>query len=238
MKIIAIGGGDKTPAITHALELTGEANPHVLLIPSASSTSNAYNRKTNLLTDYFHELGAQTSLLHEYGEKPSEDRIAHEIGRSALIYTIGGNSPHMLKAMRQHGTDVALSEAIRNGKIHAGTSAGALLPFELAHSNVSAQPSQEEWDFDYLPALGLIDAVATAHADKHDETPHGPRPDSRYEALVRTFPQSVSQGYAIDNDAALVIRDDMPPQVIRAKPTAHVQYIQRNHDGAVSSRPI
>lgn len=208
MKIVAIGGGEKTPAITHALDLTGQTRPNILLIPSASSTPTSYEKKSKLYTDYFDGLGISTSLLHEFGEDPSANRIEHEIGRAALIYTIGGNSPYMLATMRRHGTDVALGNAIRGGKVHAGLSAGALLPFELALSNPAKKPEIEEWDFEYLAMLGLVEGAVTVHADKHDKTPNGPRSDSRYEALVRTFPQSVDHGYAIDNDAALVINDD------------------------------
>lgn len=229
MKIVAIGGGDKTPAIKHALDLTGEERPSVLLIPTASSTEKAYSRKAALTEEFFHGIGVATSMLHEYGEDPSEEKIAHEIGRAALLYTIGGNTPYMLKTMRRHGTDTAISSAIRGGKLHAGTSAGALLPFELAHSNISARPTLEEWDYKYLPTLGLIPGVATAHADQHDKTPHGLRPDSRREALMQTFPDAVDLGYAIDNGAALVINDEAH-YAVQADESARVHTIVRDGD--------
>lgn len=70
MKIVAIGGGEKTAAVTHALELTGDSRPSVLLNPSAASTERSYERKVAALSAYFGELGVKAAVLHEFGEQP------------------------------------------------------------------------------------------------------------------------------------------------------------------------
>lgn len=228
MKIVAIGGGEKTPAVTHALELTGAEKPHVLINPSSASTQASYDRKVPMITQYFEELGASTSVLHEYGVDPSAERLAHELGRTSMIYTLGGNSPYMLRTMQRHGSDVAIAHAMHRGLVHAGTSAGALLPFELAHSNVAKRPAEEEWDYAYLETLGVLPGVATAHADQHDPTPHGLRDQSRLEALAATFPQAVDLGYAIDNHAAIAFTSDNAPQVIRSHPEAQARILRRS----------
>lgn len=230
MKIVAHGGGNRLPSAKHALDLSGDQNPSVLLIPSSSQSLDKFKRRVGLVESTFRELGVATALLHEFGEEPTKTKIEHEIGRASLLYTIGGNSPHMLKTMHRHETDIAVKDAILDGKVHAGTSAGALLPFELGHSNVSARNAEEEWDFEYLPMLGIVPGVVTAHADQHDETPYGLRPDSRMDALINTFPPHVSHGFAIENGAALVAHDDHPLYVVRANEASNVYRLRRSDD--------
>lgn len=235
MEIVAIGGGNKTPAIKEALNRTGEGKPSVLLIPSACSTPASYERKVPGLQDYFRELGTNVAVLHEYGRRPTGIRIEHELGNASLIYTIGGNSPYMFRTMREHGTDIAIENAIKQGRIHAGVSAGALLPFELAHSCVAARPAETDWDYEILAGLGLIRGIATAHANQHDPTPSGIRPDSRLEALAQNFPKSLSRGYAIDNGAAMLF-SSTEPAVIFSDSDARVHTLTLQH-GELDVRP-
>ncbi len=177
---------------------------------------------------FFADMGVKTTLLHEFGGLPSRTKMEHEIGRAALIYTIGGNTPYLLSQLRLADGEAPLREALVSGKPHAGVSAGALLPFALIHSNVSARPAQEKWDFEVLHGLAVVDAIATAHANQHDPTPEGFRPDSRLEHLLRTFPESAQYGLAIDEGAAVTLGEQCA--VIRADPAANVYLLTRRGD--------
>ncbi|RYZ96070.1 MAG: hypothetical protein EOO68_17465 [Moraxellaceae bacterium] len=236
MNIIAIGGGNKNAAIHHAIDLTGKQKPNVLLLPSACSTELSYAKKVPLLTDYFEKLGVDVATLHDFKEHPSETKIAHELGRASMLYTIGGNSPHMLATMQEHGTDSAIRQSILDGKVHAGTSAGALLPFELAQSNIAKRPTEEEWDYEFLPMLGILKCVAAVHANQHDKTPYGPRADTRKEHMMSHLPASAARGIAIDNGAAVVI-SGQGNGVITSDPTAGAYVIEREKD-KISTRKI
>jgi peptidase E len=233
MNIIAIGGGDKKPAVQRGLDLSDGCS-RVLIVPTAASTEGAFDRKVPAALEFFEELGAAPAILHRFEETPTKTQIEHEIGRAGLIYTIGGNTPNMLKTMSEHRSDHAIEQAIRAGKVHAGTSAGALLPFKILHSNVAKHPSKEEWDFAYLNGLGIIDAAATAHADQHDPTPYGLRPDSRLEALMATFPESAQIGFGIENGAAAIFGER--PEIIQARPDAVVHLIGRDATSQVVRR--
>lgn len=229
MNIVGIGGGNKNAAIQYALELSGDQRPNVLLVPSACSTEFSYKKKVPQLTEYFKELGVDVTTLHNFEEDPSETKIAHELGRASMFYTIGGNSPHMIRTMQKHGTDIAISDAIREGKVHAGTSAGALLPFELAHSNIAKRPAEENWDYTFLPMLSLLKGVATAHANQHDMTPNGVRTDTRMDHLIANFPNDSHQGIAIENGVAVVI-SSQGNDVIKSNQTSNAYIIKREHN--------
>ncbi|TAL14142.1 hypothetical protein EPN95_04010 [Patescibacteria group bacterium] len=234
MNIVAIGGGDRKPAIKKGLELAGDPS-RVLIIPTAASTERSYTRKVSDTMKLFGELGINADLLHDFGEDPSTTRVQHELGRASLIFTIGGNTPYMIQKMTEHGTNNLLKKAIENGVVHVGSSAGALLPFSLAHSNVAARPAEVQWDYEYLaPGVDAIYGVATAHADQHDPIPGGLRPDSRLEALLNTFPEDINRGFAIDNNAAAIFGND--PEIVRARPNANVRVLTRNSHDSLDQR--
>ena len=237
MKIVAMGGGERTKAFDTTLELTGHEDVTALIVPTACSTERSYSSKVPLTVDRFRDLGVKTSVLHEFGQSPSQERIAHELGRASLIYTIGGNTPHLLNQLHAFGGFDPIREAVLSGTLHAGTSAGALLPFEIAHSNIAKKPAEEEWDYAFLPTLGVVPGVATAHANQHDPTPAGRRQDTRLEALVSAFPQNMSVGYAIDNGASLVITDDAVGS-INETTGSRVHLLSRKNDSSISVEPL
>lgn len=228
MNIVAIGGGNKAPIIR---EIKGDLDrPDTLVIPTACSTLAAHERKAPAAMAFFDEMGLTPTLLHEFGEMPSLTRIQHELGRAGLIYVIGGNTPYLLRTLMAHGTADELRRTVATGTTLAGTSAGALLPFALAHTNPAKKPAEEAWDYRFVGAMGMVPAAATAHADQHDAMPNGMRPDSRYDHFVTHFPDTVHDGFAIDNNAALVIRG-LKGFVKRSTSDAEVHHVVRGADG-------
>lgn len=82
----------------------------------------------------------------------------------------------------------------------------------------------------------MIPGIATAHGNQHDMTPRGLRPDTRREALIRTFPKETRAGYAIDNDATLVF-SSTDPKIIRVRPDARTSLLE-NQQGQIVERHI
>ncbi len=235
MHITAIGGGDKTLAIQHTLDTLPTEKSDVLLIPTACSTPQSHERKVTANARFFEAFGVNVSVLHEHDATVSPTEIEHKIGSAALLYTIGGNTPYMLKTMHEQGIDAATADAVKNGTPHAGTSAGALLLFSGLHINPSALPKKEDWDFTIAPGIGLLRGVATAHADRHDPTPQGNKPYSRMEHLAQNFPFSHDIGIAIDDGAAVVFNGD-EQKVIRSTPNANVHILEPSADGTIVTR--
>src|SRR5690606_12924305 len=100
------------------------------------------------------------------------------------------------------------------GKLVAGTSAGALAPFRIAHISPAKKPAEEAWEFAFQPMLGMINAWATAHADQHD-----PRQGGRVNELsrledfaTRLADTDFNIGFGIDNNAAIHVT----PQKVEA----------------------
>lgn len=232
MNIVAIGGGNKQPAIETALKASPTEQNLVTIVLTACSWSGSYNSKVPQVRQFFADFGLKTEILHEFGETPSKEKIADLLGRSSLIYTIGGNTPYMLRQFAVTGIGTALQNLLRTKPvIHAGVSAGALLPFELMHSNPSVHPSHENWDFTMLSGLGLVHGIATAHADSHDPTPYGALPYSRLDHLTSHFPGDHTLGLGIDNGAAVILGDT--PSIIRADPDAQVHLLERSSSGTI-----
>jgi peptidase E len=232
MRITSIGGGNKAPALKETLDALPDEKTEVLLIPTACSLVSAYERKVKSNIDFFRQFGVATKVLHEFGAPVTATQLEHEIGAASLIYTIGGNTPYMLRTMREQGIDIALRKAIQNGKPHAGTSAGALLPFDGIHTNPSPRPQYEVWDFEVLEGLGTLRGIATAHANKHDPTPMGLRQESRREHLESHFPEEYTIGIAIENDAAVIFGSEH--RIIRTN-NANVYALHSGEQGVTTT---
>ncbi len=216
MNACLIGGGAKEAILRQALETTSES-PTVLIIPSACSTTLSYDKKVGPTIELFERLGTTATVLHEFGATPSRVERDEKFGRAAVIYTIGGHTPTLLESLNTNGTGDDIRAAIQDGKMLAGVSAGAILPFSSILICPAKQPKIEQWDFEAIPALGILRAAATAHADMIEPT----KSASRLDALVNLFPALEEPiGFGIENGAAMLLLED-GARVIR--PTADSQ---------------
>jgi len=238
MNILAIGGGDKRLAMEAALEGLSSEQNLVTIIPTACSTIGSYNTNIPKVTQFFTELGLKTEVLHDFREVPSEDKIADLLGRSSMLYTIGGNTPYALEQFAKTNIREVLKKALlTTDVIHAGAGTGALLPFELMHSNPEKTPKSKLWTFAMLEGLGLLPGVATVHAELHDPIPGDTvLPYSRLQHLASHFPDSQEFGIGIDSGAAVILGNNA--QIVRTKPEARVHFLQRSNDGFVSAEHV
>jgi len=222
MHIAAIGGGNKEPILTPIIETLDSCN--AVIIPTACSTEKSYAKKVPITQKWCGELGLRATVLHAFGEIPSEDKVAELFGQASFAYVIGGNTPYMLDQLPRHKTNTAITGAVHRGMWLTGTSAGALLPFAAGLSCPAKRPAEENWDYTYVSGLGLLPAAGSAHANKVD--PHPSRPDqlTRLAHFAETLPQGQSIGFAIENNAALVI-DGTKTYVGRANPDARLHLV-------------
>lgn len=94
----------------------------VLYIPVAADAEKG--DKTWLKKEYnsILELGIQEKNITEY-------RMDYEINvmKFDMIYVIGGNSFYLLKKIRETNFDIKIKEAIENGIMYVGSSAGSII---------------------------------------------------------------------------------------------------------------
>jgi peptidase E len=230
--LLLIGGGTHTNQLLKpALESQGTEQTRALIIPSAASTKNAYDRKVPATEDRFKQLGIATSVLHDYGETPSTQALDDKFGSASMLYIIGGNSPYFYDTVRNHGSDKRIKAAVYAGILLAGNSAGALASFQVAHINPAKQPGVEDWDFAFQPMLGIVNATATAHANQHDKRLHDTlNAQTRLENFSERFSETgLSLGFAIDVNAAIHVTPDTVA-VVSAQDGSTVHVVQKNNE--------
>ena len=84
-----------------------------------------------------------------------------------IIYTIGGNTFYLLKELREKKLDEKIIQAINNGVIYIGSSAGSII---LGKTIETALPYDENWvnleDFD---GLNIVDGIIIPHANRKQD---------------------------------------------------------------------
>ena len=79
-----------------------------------------------------------------------------------MIYVGGGNTRSMLSLWREWGVDKVLRQALHNGTVLAGVSAGAICWFEQGVTD-------SVWPLGVLPCLGFLKGSCCPHFDGEAE---------------------------------------------------------------------
>ena len=207
--LIAIGGGGATHG-THpeldrlCLTFAGD-RPRVGYIGTASSDDPA---KFHRFLAGFQALGAHVSQLLPDANHHEARVWAESLD---LIYVGGGNPVRLVDHWNATGIRAVLMEAARDGTTLAGVSAGAMCWFEnfLWRSDKDGlQVSQ---------GLGLVGGAMTPHSLTE--------PDRRTHLQRLVTSGVMSEGFAVDDGAALVIRGD----TMRAYPSKGSPSVYRIH---------
>ncbi len=218
-RIVAFGGGGfasaiDTPLVDHVLELTGKPRPRVCLIPTAGGdapASIAQFYRTALKRDC---VPSDLPLFLQTGEDLRDKLLAQD-----AVWVGGGNTANMLAIWRVHGVDRALREAWEAGVVLAGSSAGMICWFEASITD-SFGPQLDPLD----DGLGFLPGSACPHYDGEDRR----RPVYRA-AVAAGFPD----GYAADDQAALVFAGRELTDCVAGREGASAWRIERDGDSVV-----
>jgi dipeptidase E len=204
--IIAIGGGEigrpgypieTTDIDKQIISLANKSNPMVLFLPTASSDNVGYSEVFN--QHYGARLGCAVEVLNLYS-KPSAKTIASAIGNADIIYVGGGNTLKMMTLWRRYGVDKLLSSAYRRGTILCGLSAGAICWFNAGLSDSRSFTSKgQSWNYINVRGLRLKNILYCPHYDTEP---------ARQPALKNKLKNTKKIAIAVDNCAALEIKDD------------------------------
>lgn len=218
--IFAMGGGgfshdgDNRLLDDHLLSLAQPRLPKVCFVPTASGDADGYAER---FLDSFTDLRADASVLRLF-QREATDLRSHVLSQD-IVYVGGGSTANLLAVWRVHGLDEILVEAARSGVILAGLSAGMNCWFDASVTDSFGPALQPLPD-----GLGLVPGSACPHYDGEEQR----RPT--YLDLVGSG--TLPDGYAVDDDCALVFRDGALDEVVAARPDARAFRVVR--DGKVA----
>ena len=107
-------------------------------------------------------LGIKEENIIEYHYEENTDFSSYDV-----IYMIGGNTFYLLKELREKQLDEKIIQAINNGVIYVGSSAGSII---LGKTIETALPYDENWvGLEDFTGLNLVDGIIIPHANRKQE---------------------------------------------------------------------
>ena len=162
---IALVGGDEfrphcQEMDTALLQAAGRQHPRVVILPTAAAHSGP-QKAANDGVAHFNRLGANAEPLLILNQAQANDpNLVRRIAPADLIYLTGGSPDHLLQTLRNSRLLTAISEAVAQGAILAGSSAGA-----MAMGALMRRPSTGQW----VDALGIAPGIAVLpHHENRD----------------------------------------------------------------------
>lgn len=218
-QIIAMGGGgfsmepENLALDRYVLSQTRATRPSVCFLGQASAESPDY---VVGFYEAFAGLGAAPSHLSLF--KPHTADLESFLLTQDVIYVGGGNTKSMLALWREWKIDRVLQQALRQGVVLAGISAGAICWFE--QGTTDSKPGA----LTLIPCLGLLPGSCSPHYDGEAER----RPTfHRWIASGDARP-----GHAFDDGAAGHFIDGALHTVVSSRPEAKGYYVERVGDTA------
>lgn len=107
-------------------------------------------------------LGIKEKNITEYHYEENVDFSSYDI-----IYMIGGNTFYLLKELKEKKLVKKIIQAINNGVIYIGSSAGSII---LGKTIETALPYDENWvGIEDFTGLNIVDGIIIPHANRKQE---------------------------------------------------------------------
>jgi dipeptidase E len=229
-QIIAMGGGgfsmepENLALDRYVLSHARAADPIVCFVPTASGDSDVYVRKFYTSLSALRCRPRHLSLF----ELPTRDLRSY-VCECDVIYVGGGNTRLLLLIWNELGLPDLLRQALREGTILAGISAGANCWFDSSVTD-SMGAVQDAWDgrLQALGGLGFLSGSFCPHYDGEAQR----RPE--YHRLVGEG--ALAPGWAADDGCALHFVDRALDKVVSSRPEARAYRVEL-HNGEVVETP-
>ncbi|MFZ6747733.1 Type 1 glutamine amidotransferase-like domain-containing protein [Undibacterium sp. Ren11W] len=219
-QIIALGGGGFScgtePGLDrYLLAQTGVEYPRIGFVPTASAEDPAYIIK---FYQRFSTLSCQPSHLRFFDRTP--DLLAWALAQD-VIFVGGGNTKSMLAVWQAWGFDEILRQAMQQGVLLAGISAGAICWFESGVTDSNAG------QLGPIDALGFLPGSCCPHYSDDAE---------RKPAFERMLMQGdISEGIAIDDGVAVHFVDGKLTRIVQGKTGVSAYRVQKTADAVLTS---
>jgi len=218
--IVAMGGGGFEPPYNsllddHVLGLARDQRsrerPRVCFVPTASGDSDAY------VASFYAAFARRSEASHLGLFNRTIGDLERFLLEQDVVDVGGGNTANMLAIWRVHGVDRILARAWEAGVILAGVSAGSICWFEGGTTD-SFGPLAA-----FSDGLGLLSGSHSPHYDGESQR----RPT--YTRLVADG--TLPDGYAADDDAALVFNGTNLAEVVAGRQAARAYRVVRDPTG-------
>ena len=137
------------------IALTGKENPHVLYIGMAGTDEGA--GFSGVQSDFCGWRGCTADYLKTSDLGTGEDE--RKIRSADIIYVGGGSSVMLLGRLKRYGTDTYIRQAIAQGTVAGGSSAGAICFGAYGTSGVG-----DQW-FINVAGVGGVDMIVCPHGE-------------------------------------------------------------------------
>jgi peptidase E len=228
-QIIAMGGGgfsmepENLALDRYVLAQARAANPIICFVPTASGDSDNYVRR---FYDAFSTLACRPRCLSLYN-LPTRDLRSY-LGECDVIYVGGGNTRLLLLIWNELGLADLLRQALREGTILTGISAGANCWFEASVTD-SMGSVQDVWD-GRLAALGGVGFLGGSFCPHYDGEAHR---RSEFHRLVKEG--ALPGGWAADDGCALHFVDRALDKVVTSRPAARAYRVEKHSSEVVET---
>lgn len=224
-QIIALGGGGFSeepgnPLLDlYVLQAAKKKSPKICFLPTASGDAEGYIEKFHACFKGYECVPSHLSLF-----KPHTADIMDFLLSQDILYVGGGNTKSMLALWREWKIDAALKDALGQGIVLAGISAGAICWFEEgATDSIPGRIS-------VLPCLGFLPGSCCPHFDAEP---------LRRETVPRLIKEgTMKPGYAIDNSAALHFVDGSLKACVCSIPGKGTTHLVHNRSIRLASNLI
>lgn len=202
--VVAIGGGGFTMEYTTAmddyvLDLARSPDPDICFVPTASGDTPGYT-----LRFYESFQGRCGSVSHLNLFRRSVRDLRAFVLDQDVIYVGGGNTASMVGVWRAHGLDEIFAEALGEGVVLAGVSAGAMCWFDGGVTD-SFGPGLTP----YHGGLSLVGGSFCPHFDSEASR------QTEFPAFIETH---ATFGYALEDGVALHIHDGDMVRCVSSRP--------------------
>jgi peptidase E len=214
--IIALGGGgfsEEGPGAqldNYILSQARKSNPTVCFIPTASGDSQSYIERFYGAFQNQHCTPLHISLFN-----PPKRDIRETILNCDVIYVGGGSTKNLLVLWKEWGLDIYLKEALKNGIVLAGISAGAICWFEQGLTDSTGELTK-------INALGFLPGSCSPHFDS--EIDRRPKMKNMIQTGV------LDSGYGIDDYVALHFEERKLKNAVRSNKSGKAYYFSLHLD--------
>lgn len=197
------------------LELAGTESPRICLLPTASGDPD---EQISRFRRSFGSRGAEATdiSLFRLGESPV-DLKTHFLTQD-VIYIGGGSLLNLVAVWRAHGIYELLCEALDAGVLVCGQSAGALCWFERGITTSSGAPVMAD-GFGLLPGSFCV---------------HYHRDPARRKTYLAEVSAGAPDGYAADDQTALLFEDGQVTRAVTARTGAGVWKVSGSGSGTAT----